>query len=294
MAAAAACALVLMSFTAKKDNKKTVTKTFDVETFHAINVKSFFDVEFVQASGKESVEVTAPGNIMSLIDVSVKGGTLTLSCKSSKKIADSDKPKISVYVQASTLDNLKLSGSGDFTTKRLKSDKLNINISGTGDAKLGKVECTSFSAKVSGSGDVEIGGNLAVSKNADMLVSGSGDISAKNFSCRYLDIKVSGASDVDIDNIDCTNITVTVSGASKVSLKDIDCSNVSVSALGASDINLSGKAKKLHYNISGAGSVNAKKLNVSKTGGTCNGGGSVYLKQGVATDDEDEDDELDD
>ncbi len=66
---------------------------------------------------------------------------------------------------------VRISGSGDITTRTLTAGDVDVNISGSGDGRVTATD--SLKAKLSGSGDLHVYGNPA---DVDQKASGSGDV----------------------------------------------------------------------------------------------------------------------
>lgn len=221
LAALALLAAATVSCTFKINGKKYInikgegqflSKDYDLSGFDSIKVEGSYDVTFIQTSGEYGVSVSTYENIFPLIEVSVEGDKLVLSCVDGKPFRTD---KLEVIVKAPMLIDVTVEGSADLIMNGFTSDKdLKLLVMGAGDFKLTGVTCKEISLEVNGAGDLDV----------------------KQLSCDSAKIQVNGAGDVDADFVRADEVKVGVAGAGDVKLSgtagDVSCS---ISGVGSVD-----------------------------------------------------------
>ncbi len=190
-------------------SKNYVTKQISVSDFNKIRSSGCADIIFTQQEGAPQVEIYGSDNIVELLDIYVKDGTLVVKMK--KNVNITNNKKLEVRICAETLNEVKISGAGDVKfTNRLSTDVLAVSISGAGDFEGMDIVCQSFFSTVSGAGDVKIAGTA---EKAEFVVSGAGDVDASRFKAKDVKVSVSGAGDVVCN---AENLSSHVSGSGEV------------------------------------------------------------------------------
>lgn len=121
-------------------------------------------------------------------------------------------PEINIYIRMPIIDQLKLSGSGDFYVDRLEGSQLKVNLMGSGNIFIKEAYVGHMMVDLAGSGNIELyqkskqtdakiygSGNLVIkgyAENADYLIAGSGKLLGKEFQTDYCGIKIMGSGDV--------------------------------------------------------------------------------------------------
>lgn len=181
--------------------------------FHAIEVSGSYDV-YIKQGPVESVKVEAPSDVIDHVVTEVQDGVLKVHNKheSGWNWSWGSHKKIAVYVTATTINKLDVSGSGDAYFKDgLTANDIKIKVSGSGDVS-GKLSVKTLDCSISGSGDMKLSGHA---ESSNISVSGSGDYEAKGLSTTNTTVHVSGSGDAGI-NVS-TNLEASVSGSGDVS-----------------------------------------------------------------------------
>ncbi len=173
----------------------TETQNRNVGDFHAISSSGSFDVEFRQG-GAEVVKVEADAEVINEIVTEVKGGVLQIHAKNTHNWGNFwNNRHIKIYVTAKNLDNISLSGSGDFRIdNQLNTNDLALRISGSGDFS-GAINAKTVAVSISGSGDFKLSGKA---DESTVGISGSGDFNAGDLITKSTAIRVSGSGDANI------------------------------------------------------------------------------------------------
>lgn len=220
-------------------NGVSVQQVIEVGEFDSISVPSYIDVYYTQTPGAQSLTLTCDENLVTYYAIVVENGTLKVKTKPNVSVRA--KAKTFLTVNSPTLNELRLSGSGDvFIDGPIVADKdFSVSISGSGDCKVnGTVRCEGFSAHTSGSGDTFLAGIVAGS--AEFKDTGSGDIKSTGVTADNISISLSGSGDCSLECKDAGVISVKISGSGDVTLKGNARSLGNISLTGSGDLNVSG------------------------------------------------------
>lgn len=220
------------------EQSKVVTDKRKLGYYSKVSCNLPCDIEFVQGSGS-SIEITGKKQFVDNVDVVLDGETLLLKWKDGwrkKSMRDLD---LNIRLVSPDLVELTLRGAVDFETKGLlDTDNLYVGASGACEVKFGSVVCDSFTMGISGAGELD-----------------AGDIKAQT-----VDVKISGAGEADLHLTEVRNTRLSVSGAGDIDVDFVNCDSADCRISGAGDITLAGTLRKLSKSVSGAGSINTKKL----------------------------------
>src|SRR5210317_1313974 len=168
-----------------KGNGNMVTEQRTLDSYDAISVTGWFDVELV--SGKEgALTLSGEENLLEHIETKVKNGRLIVKSESGYSLQPSSwKGKgILITIPVEDINSVVFSGSGDVEAKtKLVSDNFEVVLSGSGDINL-ELESDEVVVTLSGSGDIVLKGS---SDKLNVTVSGSGDVKAYERSAREVD-----------------------------------------------------------------------------------------------------------
>lgn len=215
-------------------SKDYMKQNINVGNFNGIKLMGSADIVYNQSTGKPSVQVYGPHNMVELLEIRVENETLIVQFKKNTNIQNNG--KLEIKVSSPQLNSMNIYGSGDVTfVNGIKSDKdidiaiygsgdidgsrincrqLSTAISGSGDIKLNDIKSTEIKVRVSGSGDVTLTGN---SQKAEYSVSGSGSITASMLKASIVSAHVSGSGDIECYATE--QLTGSVSGSGKVAYK---------------------------------------------------------------------------
>ncbi len=212
-------------------NGNIVTEIRKVKSFDGISTRGSIDVEIVSGTD-QTVKVEADENILPYIITKVDEGLLDVHYKSGKSYRD---VHVKVFVSASVLNKLSVSGSGSiFSKSTLKNDDIiDIKISGSGDINV-LADAPGITATISGSGQITLAGRT---KDFKANVTGSGDLKGSKLLSENTNVKVSGSG--------AAHVYASVHLIAKVT--------------GSGDIYYSGNPPSPQISKSGSGSVQAVK-----------------------------------
>lgn len=208
-----------------------VTENRDVSGFTGVSSAISADINLSQSSTFK-VSIEGQKNIIDLVEMEVKDGTLKVRFK--KGYSVNYKKNLKIQVEAPSFAYLGMSGSGDVRANgALSGEKLDISISGSGDFDLTQLQYADVKVSISGSGDVDLGGTT---ERAELSISGSGDLKAKNLKAQSVRCRVSGSGDV-----------------SCFAAKELDAL-----VSGSGDILYSGSPTSVKKKVSGSGDIEAR------------------------------------
>ena len=229
-----------------KGSGEMITQTFDVQGFDQIRVGTS-GVMYIEQGDEFSLSIEADDNILSLLDVEVEQGVLTLRAKPDATLFQFE--TIIYRVTLPELSMIDLSGSADIRVEDFSADSLSVNINGSGDVTFVNLDVTSLSVRISGSGDMILPNLSAKSVLAEINNSGLMDVAGKT---ETLIVKVSGSGDLLAKTLKATTAEVAVNGSGDVAVWAVDSLDVSIS--GSGDVQYLG-SPKLTENISGGGDL---------------------------------------
>lgn len=193
--------------------------------FNKVYLKGNIDV-FLSQDTTFSVRVEAGENLIDYIETNVVNGEMIIH-EANNNLANT-KP-IKVYINADSLDNIVLEGSGNFDGNNILSNNLSVLLTGSGNMNINTTAPTvNFNLK--GSGDAYILGNT---NNLNLLLQGSGEVNAKFLQAHVATVTINGSGDAIVTVLDTLSAVVNGSG-------DIDYygspSSVSASENGSGNI----------------------------------------------------------
>lgn len=284
---------------------KAAVKTLQLGEFTKIN-SSLPVTLYVTQGAKQSVtaESRFEGLVESL-DISVKGGTLTLTASPSVLKAISglrSYPVATFMVTLPTVEGLYLNSSGDIIVQndlRVKGLVLKLNGSGTmrcnavdaeGDVRIitegsgdnvgQAVRAQSLVMKLEGSGDMHFH-NVDVRKSLELSLLGSGDVSIRDAmvggdAIFYLN----GSGDVSVQNVTASDsVSAEVNGSGSLKAQEISAEDMLLKGSGSGDLQMTrvsatGSIYLWNY---GSGDLNTGQNGSARSGDIRqNGSGGLY------------------
>lgn len=229
-------------------SENIVTKGFAVGDFERISVGGVFKVVYTPGVGKPKVEVRTADNVMPLVSVGVKDGTLQLRLNHNGTIKSLK--TLEVSVASPSLSGIALSGAAKGEIGgRLEAKSFEARLSGVSSLEAGKVDADRFEARLSGSSKMTVGNVVAAS--AKVRASGVSK-AVVAVDAGETAMNVSGSAKAVVTG-KATKATYSASGASKVAAEGCVASNVVASASGSSKV-------KCHA----TGTLKLKRSGVSK------------------------------
>ena len=166
-----------------------------VSGFSGITISGRHNV-YITMGNTESLRLEGDATAINEIETKVEDGVLKIRNKKQMNTRSwNNTGKVNIYIQAKSLNNLVLSGSGNVEVNgKVKSANLSNTISGSGSIEV-TMEVENYSAVISGSGEISAKG---YAKNAKIAIAGSGDFDGHNLKTSIANAKVSGSGDVSI------------------------------------------------------------------------------------------------
>jgi hypothetical protein len=187
-----------------------VNQIFDVTGFERVTLEGSGKV-LVEQGQTERLSVQIDDNLVSLLDIRVRGNELILGVRAGFDLHPSQ--DITYNVTVKNLHSLKLAGSGafevgpleaselkvslpgsgDITVESVTSDELVIDLDGSGNISLEDIHVKTIDTSLQGSGDIELEGQT---QEETVVVRGSGNYRAGNLESEAADISIPGSADV--------------------------------------------------------------------------------------------------
>ncbi len=166
-----------------------------VSGFSGITISGRHNV-YITMGNTESLRLEGDAAAINEIETKVEDGVLKIRNKKQMNTRSwNNTGKVNIYIQAKSLNNLVLSGSGNVEVNgKVKSANLSNTISGSGSIEV-SMEVGNYSAVISGSGKISAKG---YAKNARITIAGSGDFDGHNLKTSNSSAKVSGSGDISI------------------------------------------------------------------------------------------------
>lgn len=166
-----------------------------VSGFSGITISGRHNV-YITMGNTESLRLEGDATAINEIETKVEDGVLKIRNKKQMNTRSwNNTGKVNIYIQAKSLNNLVLSGSGNVEVNgKVKSANLSNTISGSGSIEV-SMEVGNYSAVISGSGKISAKG---YAKNAKITIAGSGDFDGHNLKTSNSTAKVSGSGDISI------------------------------------------------------------------------------------------------
>lgn len=190
-------------------SKNYVDKEYSVAEFNAVECSGNYDVDYTD--GEPFVSISAPDNIIDHLIVKVENGTLKIKTDGTnfRKVNN-----ITATISTKELNELKISGAGDFDAKKgMVTKDFNVSISGAGDLDINDLVAKHVKIKVSGAGDIDI--DKLDCKDITVSVSGAGDVTLAG-KANSADLKISGAGDIDVTELETENLERSISGVGRI------------------------------------------------------------------------------
>lgn len=262
-----------------KASKNLVVKDYRLGDFTGINIGVMGKVIYSQQSGPTVVKVNTSDNILPLLQVEVKNGTLNIRFKKGTRASYN---RLDVVISSPKIEDINLGGSGDLLLKEgIKSDKLSISIAGSGDLQGSKLTCKSLSASIGGSGDMLLKGIDC--KNLEASVAGSGDMSIQGVKAIRLEGNVAGSGDMALAGT-TQEAGLSIAGSGDIYAGNLSAGSMSVRVAGSGDARVgSVRGAKAEAHVSGSGTIRFAGGEVEQAEFSTAGSGEIYASDVKAT-----------
>jgi len=151
---------------------------------------------YITMGNTESLRLEGDADEIDEIETKVENGALKIRNKKQMNTRSwNNTGKVNIYIQAKSLNNIVLSGSGNVEVKgKVKSTNLNTTLSGSGSISV-NIEVENYNGVISGSGEIYAKGSAT---NARITIAGSGDFNGSGLRTSNTSAKVSGSGDISI------------------------------------------------------------------------------------------------
>ncbi len=157
-----------------------------VEYFNSINIEGAYVIEIV-CQQKQSVEIQAPEDILTLVQTEVRDDILFIFPKNN---LPKDK-KISIKISAINLRSIDVSGANNIQVNNLKNKQTNINFSGSSNSKI-----------------------FGETEELNVTISGQAKLDAQKFISQRVNLDLSGSVMVEVQANE--ELTITMNGAGAI------------------------------------------------------------------------------
>ena len=249
-------------------NGKLITKEIAIKDYDAISALGGAVIEYEQSTASPYLSVTVDENILPLLEIKMKGKTLSISYKEKDRddkyettIINGRKTYVNngysisptryvIKTNSQTLKDINLVGGCRMTIESdFKADKLSANIAGSGnidfsqstdlhkgdfsvagsgEINLRKFAATNLNCSVAGSGEIKLNGKA---DRGNFSVAGGGDIYGFNCELRKGESSVAGGGNIEIYATD--QLDSSVAGGGKIRYKGNVAVNKSIVAGGS-------------------------------------------------------------
>ncbi|PLX14454.1 MAG: hypothetical protein C0594_00035 [Marinilabiliales bacterium] len=152
------------------------------------------------------VIIEAESNLINYIYAKVKNDYLVIKYRDNRCIRENYPVK--VYVKATEINYINLTGSGNIQTDSITGNQLEIELSGSGDINsIANVDYVD--AKITGSGNINLNGSC---EETDFDIIGSGNINAFDLDQNKCFTRIAGSGDMRVNVSEFLDINITGSG----------------------------------------------------------------------------------
>lgn len=206
-----------------KGNGNVITKEIPISDYDEISYVGKMNIEYKQSDGAPSLTVKVDENILSNVEIKVKGRTLVIQPKYEKKSfgrnssLSLDPTVFEIKTNSRSLKDIDAVGAGEFKvlsplsgdklevsiagsstvhfTKLLEVRKAEFSVAGSGDLIAAKLKADNLDCSVAGSGSIKIEGEV---ERSDLSVAGGGDIHTFGCKQRKAECSVAGGGDIEV------------------------------------------------------------------------------------------------
>lgn len=214
-----------------KGNGTKLNRHYKATPFKTLDCSTYAKIEVVSGANY-SVDISGDENIVNLIQVKIKNGTLRIAYDRDN-ITINQKVEVTITMPTA-LSNLNVSGQADVELKvMIDHDYFYADISGMGMVKAENVMTNKLKIDNSGMGNISITGT-----------------------CTDLEVDNSGMGKIDLKELNAENVKCNNSGMGKVDVYASSSAIINCSGMGA--INYYGNPDKVKTDCSGMGKVSSK------------------------------------
>lgn len=217
----------------------------EVAYFNSIKLSSSVDVVIIHGN-VQSVRVVADPDALQKIKTEVDNSVLHVYTEDLRRSTN----EMVVYVTMKELRHIKMTGSGDITSKNtIDATDFKFVVTGSGDLNL-DLNATNLTGEMTGSGDVDIKG---VSGFFKLQLSGSGDLNAGGLDLNECDVLLSGSGDIRLSGTS-KNLNIAGSSSGDISASKLETAECKVLKTGSGDVSL-WVTDQLYVKSTGSGDI---------------------------------------
>lgn len=226
----ASCQNKVFSIVKDSDN---VSRNINIsEHFNGICTRSSVDIEYTE--GAQAITLSAPKEIINLIEVKVSNEVLTVTVNSQNVIAPGSY-NMKLYVTAPNVNKFITEGSGDITVKSIEDNKdISVSTKGSGDIEMPALKCVNFNANTMGSGDISA--QAVTCTQADLSTKGSGDIGINKINATELLAITMGSGDIRLGSGNVTKAELSTFGSGDITAKNVKIKTINIVEKGSGDV----------------------------------------------------------
>ncbi len=179
-----------------------ISHEIPIEIYSEIKVEGAIDIIYDAKPDEAAyLRIEADDNIIPLIDVKVKGRSLTIKARESinpsRFVVYTNSPSLK-YVESKGASNIKLQGA-------IAGDELKIEMKGTGNFAADNLVYDKAEFQLRGAGNMEMAGQVHKVK---MEISGTGDIKASDLAVNDMESNIKGSGNIEINVLDKLSIDI--------------------------------------------------------------------------------------
>jgi Putative auto-transporter adhesin, head GIN domain len=219
----------------------------ETQLFHSVENTTMVDVVYKKGD-TAGISIRAETNLFSHIITETFNGKLEIKTDPRNSCFDYTQTPV-VTITSPDLDNIVLTGSGDFTADIVAGNSVDIKLTGSGDILAGIISCNDLSIIITGSGNIDI--DEAACQEADLTLTGSGDLTLNGSSDEGI-FRITGSGDINSGDFVMMSATETISGSGDIYTNVENTLNATIS--GSGNIYLRGDPV-VTQSISGSGRI---------------------------------------
>lgn len=189
----------------KSSNDKNSSGKKELEPFTAVSISAIGNL-YIKQSKDENFTVEAPDDVLPLVIVYVKEGTLYIDLKDASKHAEA---KINYYINVKKIEKITSYSSADIFIKDvLEGDTLDLSIGNLGEANV-RLNVNKVNAKIDSGGQITLQGSAT---EQNYTINGAGEINANRLSGKTATATIIGSGSIVTEVTDKLSTTIAGDG----------------------------------------------------------------------------------
>jgi hypothetical protein len=183
---------------------------------------------YIEVGDEETLTLEGEDNLLEYIETDVHGGMLII--ETDEDVSLRPRQPLRYYLTVKSLDEIRISSSGDIEAADFDADDFTIDITSSGDLEIGTLNCTDLEIDMSSSGDVYIDELHAETLEADL--SSSGDLEIGHGEVDSQEISLSSSGDYNASHLACNEAEIDVSSSGDATVRVRDFLEATTSSSG--------------------------------------------------------------